>query len=101
MTNNPLTSQVASGILKGFYPDHSYDVSALPVIIQPSSIDSLEPRYSCPQADSLRSSFTTGSNGSSWKAHLQRAQDDGTFRALDGVSGIRPDDSGWHVSFDQ
>ncbi|KAJ2924171.1 hypothetical protein H1R20_g12922, partial [Candolleomyces eurysporus] len=100
VTNNPLTSQVASGILKGFYPGHTYDISAPPVLIQPSSIDSLEPRYSCPQADSLRTSFTTGSNGSVWKAHLQRAHDDGTFRALDGVSGIRPDDSGWHVSFD-
>ncbi|TEB30964.1 phosphoglycerate mutase-like protein [Coprinellus micaceus] len=61
VTNNPLTSQVASGLLQ----------------------------------DALRTSFTTGPNGSAWKEHLQTVQGDGTFAALDGVSGIRPDDGEW------
>lgn len=98
VTNNPLTSQVASGVLRGFYPrdnGRTHDVT-----VQPSSIDSLEPRYSCPRADTLRASFTTGVNGSVWQEHLQSALDDGIFPALDEVSGIHPDDREWHVSFD-
>jgi acid phosphatase len=99
VTNNPLTSQVASGLLQGFYPGDTG--KAHEVLIQPAAIDSLEPRYSCPRADALRTSFTTGPNGSAWKEHLQTVQGDGTFAALDGVSGIRPDDGEWHVSLDQ
>ncbi|KAF6760466.1 histidine phosphatase superfamily [Ephemerocybe angulata] len=98
VTNNPITSQVASGILKGFYPTDTGETHQ--VLIQPSAIDSLEPRYSCPRADALRNSFTTGTNGTTWKKHLQKAHDDGTFGALDAISGIRPDDGEWHVSFD-
>ncbi|TEB20409.1 phosphoglycerate mutase-like protein [Coprinellus micaceus] len=98
VTNNPLTSQVASGLLQGFYPGDTG--KAHEVLIQPAAIDSLEPRYSCPRADALRTSFTTGPNGSAWKEHLQTVQGDGTFAALDGVSGIRPDDGEWHVSLD-
>lgn len=101
VTNNPITSQVASGILRGFYP-HVQNVAEAPVVyIQPDSIDSLEPRYSCSRANSLRDSFTTGINGSLWQDHLREAYGNGTFEALDSVSGIPTNDGGWHVSFDQ
>ncbi|TFK19596.1 phosphoglycerate mutase-like protein [Coprinopsis marcescibilis] len=102
ITNNPITSQVASGFFAGFYPAHDFAHQPLPIRIQPSSIDSLEPTYSCPRAGALRESFTTGENGSVWQEHLREAGvEGGVWDVLDAVSGIRRDDTGgWHVSFD-
>ncbi|EAU86905.2 hypothetical protein CC1G_10796 [Coprinopsis cinerea okayama7 len=99
ITNNVITSQVASGLLRGFYPEQ--DLSRpTPVQIQPSSMDSLEPTYSCPRANALRDSFTTGNNGAVWREHLQKARDEGLWDELDSISGVPTDDRGWHVSFD-
>ncbi|KAH6909989.1 histidine phosphatase superfamily [Coprinopsis sp. MPI-PUGE-AT-0042] len=97
ITNNVITSQVASGFFKGFYPMQDFS-NPIPASIQPSSIDSLEPTYSCPRANSLRTSFTTGSNGSVWKDHLQQGQ--GLWSTLDSISGVSPSDGGWHANFD-
>ncbi|KAF9044278.1 histidine phosphatase [Panaeolus papilionaceus] len=97
VTNNVITSQVASGLLRGLFP-HA-DPSALSVLIQPSAFDSLEPTYSCPRSSSIRSSYTTGSAGQQWQDHLKQAAP--LYSKLDKISGTSPQDSaGWHTSFD-
>lgn len=96
VTNNVITSQVASGLLKGLFPN-TPDVA---VLIQSSDFDSLEPTYSCPAANALVTNYTTGANGTLWQAHLTDAAS--LYANLDAVSGIsNPDTGGWHVSFDQ
>ena len=69
-----------------------------PLLIQPDSIDSLEPTYACPSASSLYSSLGAGSKSTAWLTHLQDAAS--LFNALDGISGVSPTDSGFHMSFD-
>ncbi|KAF8664201.1 hypothetical protein AX16_000764 [Volvariella volvacea WC 439] len=97
VTNNPITSQVLSALLIGLYPTRPRD--PVQVLIQPSSIDSLEPTYSCPRVNTIRNSITTDNT---WREHLQRATAaDGIYDKLDKVSGIaRGDTAGWHTSFD-
>ncbi|KXN85635.1 Lysophosphatidic acid phosphatase type 6 [Leucoagaricus sp. SymC.cos] len=95
VTNNVITSQVASGLLHGLFPKSDH----IQVEIQSSSFDSLEPTYPCSKANSLRNDFTTGSKGQVWQDHLSAAAS--LYNKLDSVSGIARDDSGgWHVSFD-
>lgn len=99
VTNNVITSQVATALLHGLFPDSS--PASHVVHIQPSSIDSLEPTYACPAADSLRSTYAAsgGSNAAIWTEHLSDAQS--VYAALDKVSGIATNDTaGWHSSFD-
>ncbi|TFK60936.1 phosphoglycerate mutase-like protein [Pluteus cervinus] len=97
VTNNVITSQIASALLQGLFP--GIDNSRVPpVSIQPSNIDSLEPTYSCPKANSIRNDYTTGSQGSVWLDHLTKTAS--LYGKLDKVSGINPSDSGWHASFD-
>jgi len=103
VTNNVITSQVATTLLRGLFP---YDEFSFPcshiVYAQPSSIDSLEPSYSCPVAGSLINGYTSagGPNAVNWTDHLAEAQK--LYAALDKVSGIQnPDNAGWHTSFDQ
>lgn len=99
MTNNVITSQVATALLPGLFPSSG---SSHIVHVQPSSIDSLEPTYSCPVADSLFASYTSagGPNAVNWTDHLAQAQS--LYHTLDSVSGVQnPDSAGWHASFDQ
>ena len=93
-----ITSQVASGILKGLFPHSSSQyVSAF---VESSSFDSLEPTYSCPMASTILNDYTTGSSGQEWQSHLTQAAP--LYAKLDQVSGISSSDTaGWHVSFDQ
>jgi len=93
VTNNQITSQVASGLLKGLFPKSSN----IEVLIQSSNFDSLEPTYSCPKANALEAAVTTGN--SNWTNHLAAAA--GLYAKLDAVSGIASQDTGgWHTSFD-
>ncbi|KAG5645660.1 hypothetical protein DXG03_005497 [Asterophora parasitica] len=93
VTNNVITSQVASGLVKGLFPASA----GIEAIIQSSSFDSLEPTYSCNKASQLKSSITTGSQV--WNDHLAAAA--GLYAKLDAISGISPSDTaGWHTSFD-
>ncbi|KAF1958994.1 histidine acid phosphatase-like protein [Byssothecium circinans] len=94
VTNNVITSQVAGMLINGMYAR----TSSTPLMIQPSSIDSLEPAYSCPAASSLYSSYGVGSKTSNWTAHLTAAKS--LYAALDSISGIAPDSTDWHKSFD-
>ncbi|KAL1741155.1 histidine phosphatase superfamily [Schizophyllum fasciatum] len=114
VTNNDITSQVAGGLLRGLFPGAA-DVQ---VLIQPASVDSLEPKYPCPAADAVRAAYTTGSDDNAasnangiaggaddmasnaeWTKHLNATAD--LFSKLDKVSGIEADDdAGWHTWFD-
>ncbi|KAF9527468.1 histidine phosphatase [Crepidotus variabilis] len=97
VTTNVITSQVASGLAKGLFPASLSE--NVPVKIQSANFDSLEPKYSCNRASTIRSDITTGSQGDLWKNHLNKAAS--IFEKLDKVSGFPKDDTGgWHVSFD-
>lgn len=96
VTNNVITSQVASMLIPGLYP--SIESAQVPLRIQPASIDSLEPTYECPYADALYESYGPGSNDSVWLAHLAAAAP--LKRRLDGVSGVDPEDEDWSQSYD-
>jgi acid phosphatase len=94
VTNNVITSQVAGMLIEGAYQP-SADV---PLRIQPSSVDSLEPGYSCPAASALFSAYGVGSTAANWTAHLTAAKS--LYSSLDSVSGIASDNTDWHKSFD-
>ena len=91
-----ITSQVASGLIRGLFP-FTTNAAAL---IQSSTFDSLEPTYSCHKVSSLKADYTTGANGQAWQDHLELAKP--VYAQLDRISGIEQGDgAGWHASFDQ
>ena len=94
VTNNVITSQVAGMLIEGMYKPSANT----PLRIQPSSIDSLEPAYSCAAASKLSSSYGVGSTATNWTAHLTAAKP--LFNSLDAISGIASDSTDWHKSFD-
>jgi hypothetical protein len=94
VTNNVITSQVAGMLVNGMYQP----TSPTPLHIQPSSIDSLEPSYSCPVASSLYGNYGVGSTAANWTAHLTSAQP--LLSSLNSISGIATDSTDWHKSFD-
>lgn len=96
VTNNVITSQVASMVTSGMFSGQAE--RNLPLLIQPASIDSLEPGYVCPVAKNNFSAYRVGSNYPGWTLHLEAASD--LFANLDAISGVPPTDPGFHVSFD-
>lgn len=96
VTNNVITSQVAGMVISGMYPSTAH--KNIPLLIQPDSIDSLEPAYTCTAASTNFSAFASGSSAPGWQAHLIAAAP--LYAALDSISGVSPNASAWHVSFD-
>lgn len=96
VSNNVITSQVASMLITGMYG--SCTGQDTPLLIQPNSIDSLEPKYSCPASTALCSSYGVGSTASNWTAHLTESS--ALFARLDSLSGVSPSSTAWHQSFD-
>ena len=96
VTNNVITSQVASMLIAGMYPSRANKET--PLLIQADSVDSLEPGYSCPASTSLFSSYAAGSSNPAWLAHINAAST--LYNRLDTLSGIDPTDQGWHKSLD-
>lgn len=96
VTNNVITSQVAGMLIAGMYPDTA--TNNIPLLIQPDSIDSLEPAYTCTAASNNFSAFASGSSAAGWTAHLAAAAP--LYASLDSISGVSPTASDWHVSFD-
>lgn len=96
VTNNVITSQVAGMVIAGMYP-HEANTN-IPLLIQPDSIDSLEPAYACTSASTLFSSFASGSTSGPWGQHLQASSS--LYATLDAISGVSPTASAWHVSWD-
>jgi acid phosphatase len=96
VTNNIITSQVASMLIAGMYPSRAGQDT--PLLIQPDSIDSLEPAYICSQASSLYSSYGPGSSSPAWVKHLNASAE--LKKKLDGISGVNPNASDWSMSWD-
>ncbi|KAM3084374.1 hypothetical protein ACMFMG_001520 [Clarireedia jacksonii] len=91
VTPNVITSEVAGMVVKGMFQDDS----SFPLLIQASSVDSLEPSYSCPKATSV---FNEIRSSNVWRSHLMAAGP--LLVALDSISGVSPYDIGFHVSMD-
>ncbi|KAK7551783.1 histidine acid phosphatase-like protein [Phyllosticta citricarpa] len=102
VTNNVITSQVSSMLIPAFFANASSPQQAnVPLHIQPSTIDSLEPAYTCSAATALSALYGVGSpssTSSNWTAHLTATAP--LFAALDTISGVNKSSSSWHQSWD-
>ncbi|KIR70887.1 acid phosphatase [Cryptococcus deuterogattii CA1014] len=94
VTNNVITSQTLSGLVKGLFPGgQEYDAW-----IQSDSWDSLEPSISCAFKNTVASAITDIS--SEWGVHLNSSLE--LRKRFFNVSGIEWDnDAGWSTSWDQ
>lgn len=93
VTNNVITSQVAGMVVHAMHGADNF-----PLSIQHKSVDSLEPAYICKAAGAIYDSFGAGSNNPNWTAHLRASQP--LFDYLDRLSGVSPNDPGFHRSWD-
>ncbi|KAJ9143367.1 Phosphoglycerate mutase-like protein [Pleurostoma richardsiae] len=93
VTNNVITSQVAGMVINGMWRA----TSSVPMVIEASGVDSLEPQYSCPAASAAFSAIQSSSDAD-WAAHLAAAAP--LYATLDDISGVPTTDSGFHASFD-
>lgn len=95
VTNNVITSQVAGMFIAGMYEVSADD--QVPLIIQATGVDSLEPQYSCPTASSL---FSKIKSNARWQDHMTKSAQ--LMATLDAISGVQPspNDGGFHASYD-
>lgn len=96
VTNNQITSQVAGQLIAGMWGDDAI-TRPVPLLIQAAGVDSLEPQYRCPVAAAVFARLQSDADAR-WKQHLEAARD--LYATLDGISGVPPTDTGFHVSFD-
>ena len=94
VTNNVITSQVAGMVVAAMYES----AKELPLVVQPASIDSLEPKYTCDAGAALYTSYGVGSTNPNWTEHLIASQP--LFDVLDDISRVSPNDPGFHQSWD-
>ena len=94
VTNNVITSQVAGMVVAAMYES----TKELSLAVQPASIDSLEPKYTCDAGAALYASYGVGSTTPNWTAHLTVSQP--LFEVLDDISGVAPNDPDFHRSWD-
>ena len=96
VTNNVITSQVAAMLIAGMWPGRAN--ADTPLLIQPESVDSLEPAYICSYAANLYGSYGPGSSSPPWLRHIN---DSAPLKAkLDSTSGVNPNASDWSMSYD-
>lgn len=93
VTNNVITSEVAGMVINGMWGT----TASVPLLIQPTGVDSLEPSYTCASSAAQFSAIQSTSNAA-WAAHFDATT--GLYATLDGISGVSPTDSGFHKSFD-
>lgn len=93
VTNNVITSEVAGMVINGMWAT----TDSVPLLIQPSGVDSLEPSYTCASSAAQFGAISSGANAA-WAAHFDATT--GLYAALDGISGVSPADPGFHKSFD-
>jgi len=96
VTNNVITSQVASQVLIGMYPSLTHQ--PVQALVQPTGIDSLEPQYPCPAATALYATYGPSSTNPIWQAHITQSAT--LFNYLDSISGVNHTDPAWHNWFD-
>lgn len=96
VTNNVITSQVAGGLIDGFF-DLKGQGPDFGVFIQPAAFDSLEPAYTCNGANTIRNNYQTTPE---WFQHINDTRTQDLFKRLDALSKVDPKDSGWHVWMD-
>lgn len=94
VTNNVITSQVAGMVAAAMY-DSTKEIS---LAVQPGSIDSLEPTYTCNAGAASYASYGVGSTDPNWTEHLTASEP--LFDVLDEISGVAPNDPGFHQSWD-
>ena len=94
VTNNEITSQVAGMLANGMTGERG----AFPLLVQPPTVDSLEPKYPCPAANDWFASIGPDSDNPTWQSHLRASQR--LFDRLDRISGIPPSSDDWHRSWD-
>ncbi|KAI9763835.1 MAG: hypothetical protein M1840_009089 [Geoglossum simile] len=91
VTGNVITSQVSGMVINGMFGARA-DV---PLLKQPSTVDSLEPMYPCSSASKL---FDTTKNTPCWNQHLAASQP--LFQTLDNISSVSPSSTPFHISWD-
>lgn len=96
VTNNVITSQTAAMVIAGMYPERTGQDQ--PLLIQPDSIDSLEPAYTCTAGSALSSSYGSGSSSPAWLVHINASMP--LKLRLDAISGVNPNASDWNMSWD-
>lgn len=96
VTSNQITSQVAGMLIGGMFGLTNSD--HIPLSIQPESVDSLQPSYSCPKASKLYQEYGVGSMDPKWRLHLDKTRE--FLRTLDLISGVPAGNDGFHRSFD-
>ncbi|OKL56755.1 hypothetical protein UA08_07907 [Talaromyces atroroseus] len=96
VTNNVITSQVAGMVIAGMYGEQRG--VGVPLHVQKTGIDSLEPQYHCPGGRSLFEKIRSSDASSPWQIHLNKTKD--LIRSLDNVSGVPEDNPDWHTSYD-
>lgn len=94
VTNNVITSEVAGLVVNGMWGT----TAAVPLLIQPSGVDGLEPSYTCASAARAFDAVKNSSVNAAWAAHLAAAA--ALYAELDDISGVPADDAGFHASFD-
>ncbi|KAI5309849.1 hypothetical protein KEM55_002283 [Ascosphaera atra] len=93
ITNTMITSQAAGMIVNGMFGE-SRDV---PLLVQPRSVNSLEPQHNCPYYDALWSKIRSASPNSAWSTHLTRTAP--LMSQLDTISDVPNNGSQWHTSY--
>lgn len=93
VTNNVITSEVAGMVINGMWRT----TLPVPLLVQPDGVDGLEPSYACASASSAFGAVESAADAA-WAAHLAAAAP--LYAALDGISGVAPDDAGFHASLD-
>lgn len=93
VTNNPITSQVAGMLVAGMWRT----TASVPLVVQASGVDSLEPQYPCPRGVNLFDALISDADRR-WAGHLNAAR--ALYAHLDDISGVPPRDAGFHASFD-
>ncbi|CAM1507948.1 Fc.00g047960.m01.CDS01 [Cosmosporella sp. VM-42] len=93
VTNNPITSQVASMLIEGMWQTSE----RIPLLIDFDGIDSLMPQAFCAAGEDLFRKITSFEN-SAWQEHLELTKD--LYAVLDELSGVPSNGSGFHRSFD-
>lgn len=76
----------------------SSSAPGIPLHIQPSDIDSLEPKYNCPASTALINTYGPNSANPIWQRHLTSSSS--LLTDFDALSGVDPNDPAWHTSYD-